>query len=167
MDQIDFLKIISILIAFITIVIAYNQYKINKYKIKYDLYERRFKAFELCHELLDRIITNKDLDIDRFFTDFVRIKDEGHFLFNRKTAQQIEDYYKIGFYYRYYNKLEKDIIIKSNELDLDLVRTLNIDIRRDNITNGYIDTLIHSYSRKHFYSLKDVFFKYLSFRKLV
>jgi hypothetical protein len=166
MNQLVDLKIISAIIAFLTILIAFNQYKINKYKVKYDLYERRFKVFEQSYELLDRIITSRDLDKDNFFSGFVRIKNESQFLFDKKTAQQIEDYFKIGFYYRYYRSQSKDKALKVNELDPDLIRTLKIDANKEYITISNLDSLFHHYCHDQFFNLKSVFIKHLNFKRL-
>ncbi len=156
--------ILTVLVAIIQVVIALVQVSINKYKVKYDLYDKRYKVFELCMELLDRIITDRDLDSDELFSRFVRIKNESYFLFKEYTANQIEAYYTVGFYYRYYKNCQDE---EQTKYDQQLLQILNIDNSNKDIKLKDISVSIHEYCYKHFYNLKDTFLEHLDFRKLV
>jgi hypothetical protein len=88
----DPIMISNILIALIASWIAIRQYKMSKYKVMHDLYEKRFKVFGLCHELLNKITAGQEVG-DDLFGRFVQAKNESHFLFNKKLSGMIEEFY--------------------------------------------------------------------------
>lgn len=78
------------LIAIITVYIAYQQYHINKQKLKLDLYEKRYRIFKETKKLLHKI--NQDGAIDTIeLRDFGFNTNDKVFLFNEDIVEFIEE----------------------------------------------------------------------------
>jgi hypothetical protein len=77
---------LTIVIAFITVYIARQQWKTNAQKIKLDLFDRRFLVFEATRGIIGQMYTSgvKDKELVEFLTKTV----EAGFLF----GSEIEDY---------------------------------------------------------------------------
>lgn len=78
------------LIAITTGYIAYQQYHINKQKLKLDLYEKRYRIFKETKKLLHKI--NQDGAIDTIeLRDFGFNTNDKVFLFNEDIVEFIEE----------------------------------------------------------------------------
>lgn len=165
MELLDSIKILSAVIAAITVFIAYRQYTLARNKMKLDLYEKRFKIFQVTHKLIDRIVGGSTLS-DELFSDFVMARNESFFLFDKKLYKQIDEFYTVGFNYRYYMSFENGTVFTTSEIDEELVRILAIDTDQDKLDKVRLKSFFHKYGKTHFWSLKDLFFKYLNFKKL-
>jgi hypothetical protein len=161
----SFNGIFSTIIAALAIWIAYRQYRIARYKVKYDLYDKRFKIFELCRELIDKMITRREIE-DEFFTKFITARNESYFLSNKEVSQQIDDFYHAGLYYRYYKPIHNEAITNVEDIDPKLIKLLNIDSNLRELDKLYLMTLFIQYGRKYFWNLNEIFADYLNFKKL-
>ena len=59
------------LIAILALWIAYQQYKVQKYKAKFDLFERRMKIYESIRDALENIVrdaTTKNVNFNELYT---------------------------------------------------------------------------------------------------
>ena len=84
---------LTILLAIITVLIAYQQYLTNELKVQHDLYERKFSVFTTLIDFLNAVIEkglyhdNQSLKIRELFLIKMR---ESNFLFEKKS--KIPDY---------------------------------------------------------------------------
>lgn len=78
------------LIAILAIYIAFKQYRIQRYKLRFDLYDRRFKIFERIKEFISKIgpknrMESKEIGI--FYTSII----EYRFLFDQDVNDFIDE----------------------------------------------------------------------------
>jgi hypothetical protein len=78
MEIINYL--LTTFIALIAVYIAYQQYKVNRDKYKFELYEKRYKVYLGIAELLQYIVSKDDLEFEQIFI-FEAKTNEGVFLF--------------------------------------------------------------------------------------
>ncbi len=87
--------ILSIIIAIVTVYIAWQQWRINKEKLALDKYERRLRIYEKVTDVLVVILRQADIsyeDIGRFKTSV----SEADFLFGQEIIDFIESIHKRG-----------------------------------------------------------------------
>jgi hypothetical protein len=70
-------------------VIAYNQYKVAKDKLRFDLFEKRFALFNSVYESLLSVIGENPNQID--YKVNVRISREAQFLFGKEVGEYISE----------------------------------------------------------------------------
>lgn len=90
-------------IAFITVYIAYQQFKTARYKLKLDLYKKRFDVFNSTKCLLGKIIRNGDVTNDELL-DFLRSTDEAIFLFKQDISDYLKELYQESLNLQRYEK---------------------------------------------------------------
>lgn len=86
-DTIDYLfatgpLVISVAVAYV----AWAQYKTNRRKFRFDLYNRRFSVFEAALAYYQAYYSTDSEAIDRASVDFVRGYREASFLFGRDSS---------------------------------------------------------------------------------
>ena len=83
---------LTALIAFFAAFIAYQQFKINKYKYKFDLFDKRFAVFIKFREFAQKVDEDggkiKISEIQRFRFQILEHK----FLFNTEFTEYISDF---------------------------------------------------------------------------
>ncbi len=77
-------------IAIITVYIAYQQYQTNRYKLRLDLYDKRFKVFLGLREFLSNIIQNADVSNEAIF-QFNLATSESVFLFDKEVSNYLQN----------------------------------------------------------------------------
>jgi hypothetical protein len=85
------LKLIPIIISISVVVIGYFQFKINKHKLKLDLYNRRFLVYERTLDYFQAYYfksANEEL-IDNAALEFIKAYRESTFLFGNKSTVYI------------------------------------------------------------------------------
>jgi hypothetical protein len=109
--QIDWIATVTALIA---VYIAYQQYRVNRYKIKLDLYERRFKFFEAVHEYI-RQVSLKNLGHETF-SNFYTSTNEAKLFFDSDVIDYlIELNYNAIMLRDYYLDYEQNFANEKNE----------------------------------------------------
>lgn len=84
-----YLTLTPLLIAIIALYISYNQYKVNRDKLRLDLFEKRFSVFSGTRILLTVVLQKGDLSLEDLFGYRASIA-ERSFLFDK----DIEEYLK-------------------------------------------------------------------------
>ena len=79
------------LIAIITAWIAFQQMRIQRYRVKYDLFERRLKIYETVRLTVKDSIKHYGNLTDTVLTDFYESCRYSKFLFNNKIQRYISD----------------------------------------------------------------------------
>lgn len=73
----------------ITVYIAYQQYQTARYKLRQDLYEKRFKVFRSLMELLSHVVQKADVS-PKEITQFRIDTSESVFLFDKDIPDYLE-----------------------------------------------------------------------------
>lgn len=81
------------LIAIITVYIAYQQYKTNRNRLRFELYDKRFKIYLSVKILISQIVREANISQDdtRQFAIETR---EAEFLFDKETFNYLNEIYK-------------------------------------------------------------------------
>lgn len=91
------LRIISTLSTFAigvaVVVLAYQQFKISRSKLKFDLYERRLKLFNVVREFCGRVAMEGKINA-RDSSDLYHDTIERHFLFDQEIISYIGNVYE-------------------------------------------------------------------------
>jgi len=80
-------------IAFIVAYIAYQQYKINKLRLRHELYERRLRVYKAVQAFLSEILRGGDIGFDRC-SQFYADASEATFLFDKSVQEFIDEIYR-------------------------------------------------------------------------
>jgi len=80
-------------IALIAAYIAYHQYKVNKLRLRHELYERRLRVYKAVQSFLSEILRAGDAKFDRC-SQFYADASEAAFLFDNTIQKFIDDIYK-------------------------------------------------------------------------
>jgi len=137
------LKIIATLssaaLGIAAIIIAVQQLKLAKYRMKHDLFEKRFKAFMKLREFVSEVALSDDFDPGAFYRGTI----ERRFLFDRTGVSEYFD----------------SVYEKSNRLKDD-IRTS----RRENLPEAQRDEVIEriNTSKMWFFDQSDEMFKVFS-----
>ncbi len=86
-------SLLTPLIAAVVAYIAYQQYKVNRDKLRFDLYDRRLKVFEGLMVLLS-VIFRKGKCTDQERDQFQRTTVEAGFLFDKDIADYLDTIHK-------------------------------------------------------------------------
>ena len=88
------LKIISTVSTFAigvaAFVLAYQQFRISRSKLKFDLYERRLALFNVVREFCGRVAMSKEVDSGTFYHESI----ERYFLFDEDVCAYIGEVYQ-------------------------------------------------------------------------
>ena len=123
--MLDLLKaLLTPLIAIIALFIAYMQYRNAKYKVKMDLFDRRYEVYLLLGEIIISCIKGFDHDDQKGFQLAEKIRFCGRkskFLFNKKITAEIQEILdkaeRQGQIYRRLKPKEKGGIESKSERD--------------------------------------------------
>lgn len=90
----EYIKILSALlspiVAIATIIMSVNNHKLNKIKIKHDLYDRRLNIYYTTREYL-KYVTKEDI-LDRAIIEtFVKVSQESKFLFKSDVSDFLSE----------------------------------------------------------------------------
>lgn len=80
-------------IAVIAVYVAWQQYKINKLRLRHELYERRLRVHKTVQIFLSDILRNGDIKFEQC-SQFYADASEATFLFDKSIQQFIDDIYK-------------------------------------------------------------------------
>ena len=80
-------------IAITTALIAYRQYKIQRYRVRLDLYDRRMKIYEALMHFLSIVRQKGDAPIDEIYT-LTRDTSQAKFLFKGEIEKHIGSIFK-------------------------------------------------------------------------
>jgi hypothetical protein len=95
-DIVDILSaLLTPLIAVIMVYIAYQQFRINRFRLRYELYEHRLAVFKAVRSFLSDILREGKTDFQRV-TQFYADVAEADFLFYRDVTDLREIVYKRG-----------------------------------------------------------------------
>ncbi len=92
-------------IACIAVYIAYQQHKTARYRLRLDLYNKRFNVFNSTKSLLGKIVRSGDVTNEELL-DFLGSTDEAIFLFKQDISDYLEGLYQKGLTLQ---RLEKSI----------------------------------------------------------
>ena len=97
--MLEFIKslsgLLTPLIAIITTYIAIQQYRLSKFKIRHDLYDRRSIVYKGVMEFLSNI-SRFSQNADEASTKLLRDASESNFLFKPEVSEYIESLYMKG-----------------------------------------------------------------------
>ena len=158
-----FSAVLTPLIAIIAVYIAYQQYITNKRnveqqnyinarKLKFELYEKRFKIFEDTKQILLKIYQKSGLELNELQLFKTNTK-EVYFLFNEDIVKFLED---IGEKNIELNGINLESDDKSKLLSNSPVR-IEISNRKSILLKWFFDNLLH---------IELKFINYLDFREL-
>ena len=77
------------IIAVLAIIIAYRQYKIQKYRVRIDLFDRRLKIYNAIMDFMSHVRQKGDASNDQIFNLIERTIDS-RFLFKGEIKNHIE-----------------------------------------------------------------------------
>jgi hypothetical protein len=89
-------------IALITVYIAYQQYQTNRYKLRLDMYDKRFKVFLALREFISHILENADVSNEVIFK-FNIATSESVFLFDKEIPNYLQDIRQAAINFRKQN----------------------------------------------------------------
>jgi hypothetical protein len=150
--MLEFLKILSgfltPLIAIIVTYIAYQQYKINKNRLRLYLFEKRFKVYDGLMIFLASVIRKADTSNEDLFKFRKHIND-AFFLFDDEILSFLEEVYK-----------------KAHDLKGLQIKLRNIDTPSDEEAKEIVEKSlkIQGWLDKQFISSNKIFEKYLRFK---
>lgn len=93
MSQIEWIKYLTIVITIFGSYLGYQQYKLNQYKIKLDLYEKRFSVVSGYKKSISKILRNGYLTDDEL-RDFIISTKESVFRFDESITKHLDDVYE-------------------------------------------------------------------------
>jgi len=137
-------------IAILAVYIAWQQYRINRYKVRIDLFDRRYKIFDTLMNLLGHIAQRGDI-ADEKLNEFLRSTKESEFLFKKDIPEYLDEIYK--------NAVDlhcQEEMLKSQQLPIGLKRNEVVE-KRGKIFDWF--TSQFDISRKRFA-------KYLNFKNI-
>lgn len=79
-------------IALIALFIAYQQYRVNQFRLRHELYERRLRVYKAVQSFLSDIVREGGTDYPRC-AEFYREASEAVFLFEPSVQEYIEEIY--------------------------------------------------------------------------
>jgi hypothetical protein len=152
MEIVEILKaLLTPTIAGVTVYIAYQQWRTNKYKIKIDHYDRRLQVYEEVKRALSIIARDADISIN----DLLRFRTStsaADFLFGPEISEYMNEIYTRGLNLRTWNQQYRDYLqAKPNGYD------------HTSIVNGQskeLEWLIHQFE-----PAKQIFKRYLDISK--
>jgi len=103
------------IIAIIAVYIAYQQWKTNKLKVRYELYERRLAVFNAAMKLIAIVIQAGNPEQTQLL-DFRAETNESYFLFGRDIYEYLDEMHKKARQLRSI-KLKLDRLEKSHAVD--------------------------------------------------
>lgn len=87
--EIDFWKLMTILLAAFVAWVAYQQYSLGREKFKLDLFEKRFAVFAATRQLLILILRDANISLEQFF-EFRASVEEASFLFDSDITAYLD-----------------------------------------------------------------------------
>lgn len=90
----DWLRIVSTVSTFAIGVaasfLAYQQFRISKSKLRFDLYERRLRLFNVVRDFASTVALTGELDSGKLYRDTI----ERYFLFDKDVCDYIDEMYE-------------------------------------------------------------------------
>lgn len=144
-------KIFTFVITCFGVYIAYSQYRINRYKVKLDLYEKRYKVVQGYKKAIANVLTHGNLTTEDL-NNFLITTKESTYLFGDDITKHLDSVYEKFVNLQLYNTE----INENRELEQSL-RTEYAHNKKDILI--YFNKLIAEADKKFFK-------KYLDFSKL-
>jgi len=144
-----FQGLLTPLIALIAVYITYQQYSINRKKMKLDLFEKRMKIFNVTKQLLYRIIQEDQIDI-LLLKEYRNNVYDSIFLFRKEVSDFIAEINKRAIALNHSSDGLADFSVGSNEL--------NERVRQR--------TEMRQWFSNEYETLEQRFLKYLDFRRI-
>ncbi|WP_166246566.1 hypothetical protein [Paenibacillus turpanensis] len=94
-----YLGIVTTIIAIIGAFIAYQQHKVNKHKLRLDLYERRLNVYRSVMVFLTTVLQNAEVTPDNITNYFISTS-EACFLFDKEVKVAIDKIYDNALKFR-------------------------------------------------------------------
>jgi hypothetical protein len=86
--DVDFWKLLTVLVAVFAVWIAFQQYQVARNKIKLDLFEKRFSVFVGTRKFLSLVLQKGDVALDDLFSYRASIA-EADFLFEEELVKYL------------------------------------------------------------------------------
>ena len=86
----DYWKLLTVLVAIFAVYIAYQQFRLQRERIKLDLFEKRFQVFAASRKLLSIILIDASLDLKDLF-EYRGAVAEATFLFGEDITGYLEE----------------------------------------------------------------------------
>jgi len=138
------------IIAILAVYIAWQQYRINRYKVRIDLFDRRYKIFDTLMSLLGHIAQRGDI-ADEKLNEFLRSTKDSEFLFKKDIPEYLDEIYKnAGVLHR------QEEMLKSQPLPRGESRKKVVEKRRE----------LFDWFTSQFDVARKRFAKYLSFKNI-
>ena len=98
-EEIDFImETINVLSALLTpaiaVAVAYvacHQWRTNRNRLKFELYDKRYDAYQAVRDLLEHIMVEATIKDERLVESFVRACRESEFLFDDAVGNYLQD----------------------------------------------------------------------------
>lgn len=91
--MLTFQIILSAVIAFGVAWIAYQQYVVNRNRLKLELFEKRFKVYNELMKIFASTLRDRNITNDELYT-FALCEKEGAFLYDQNIADYLDEIYK-------------------------------------------------------------------------
>jgi hypothetical protein len=147
----DWLKVITtiftIVIGFAASAIAYQQYRISKSKLRFDLYEKRLRIFTTVREFASTVAMRREFDVGQFYRDTL----ERYFFFDEDVCDYIEEMF------------EKAKLIERTTIEFAALN-INNDERRQTLNQTLTQTKTWFFNQADI--MVEIFSKYLSIKTL-
>ena len=139
-----FQVIITLCISLTTLYIAYQQYRTNRAKLDYDLFEKRHNIYLRLDGLVSNVINNANVD-NAICEELYQLEKEAKFLFEKDIINIMKEIREKFHLYLYTQRKLKDTKIKIEE--------------REGLSSKQRQILIYLSDLNY----TDVFLKYVSF----
>ena len=88
--DLDFWKLVTILVALFAAYVAYQQFRIGREKFKLNLFEKRFSVFAGARRLLSLVLTEGNIKLEYLF-EFRATVGEATFLFEKDITDYLDE----------------------------------------------------------------------------
>lgn len=88
--DLDFWKLVTILVAGFAAYVAYQQFRLGREKFKLDLFEKRFSVFAGTRRLLSQVLTDGDIKLEYLF-EFRAAVAEATFLYESDITSYLDE----------------------------------------------------------------------------
>ncbi len=103
----NYIKVITIIIAVIGAFIAFEQWRINKNKLRLDLYERRLNVYRSTINFIGTAVRDSNIEIEKII-EFRTATSEAEFLFDKEVREKLDIIYDNAIKLRYRSIKEND-----------------------------------------------------------
>jgi hypothetical protein len=145
---------VSLITGGIALFIAKQQMNINKYKLKNDLFERRIGIYEATYNILNALISEKNID-ENVYNEYVKAKNLATFTFSKDVVDKLNEYFEITFLKWHFSDFEDGKI--PHVFGEEIQAILNMNIGENFVNKSDLMSKIRIYSMKEFKQLNELF----------